>query len=240
MLRSQEFIEPAVLLLETAGEPLTALGRDLEPCLLWLDSFADQLQTVRPFLGLLQSLFLGQFQGAQQRRREFTQCLEKTTKVDLKDLVVLPQPGRFGHDLEQKRAQIVEGDASLRAKGLGVLAADRWRTLTVQEGSGHARADGRQEPNLKLASLRIKILENREMSDQGNKCGLQFVGGDVRQLLLELGASHGVVRIPDHLDNSLGGRILQRPNNPAGPALVHDVNAQDLIKAHKILDTGIP
>lgn len=32
---------------------------------------------------------------------------------------------------------------------------DQWRTLTVLEGRGHARSDGRQEPNLKLVGPRM-------------------------------------------------------------------------------------
>ena len=72
------------------------------------------------------------------------QSLEETIKVVLEDLVVLPQTGRFGDDLEQKHAQIVDDDASLRTDGLEVFADDERRTLTGQEGRGYAaRTDGK-------------------------------------------------------------------------------------------------
>ena len=152
----------------------------------------------------------------------------------------MPQPGRLGDDLEQKRSQVVDDDASLRTDGLNVFADDEWRTLTGQEGRGHACADGRQEPNHKLKSLRIEVLEDREMSDQGTECGLQLVGGDSRQLLLELGAPYGAVRIPEQFDDSLGGRVLQRPGNPAGPAVADDVETQSLLEVQALLEAGMP
>src|SRR5271165_1287301 len=213
---------------------------DLELSLLRLASFADQRETCRPVLRLLQSLFPGQSQSLHQRRGEFSQGLEKTIQVVLEDLVVLPQTGRFGDDLEQKRSQIVDDDASLRTDGLKVFADDERRTLTGQEGRGHACADGGQEPNHKLESLRIEVLENREMSNQGTECGLQLVGGDVRQLLLKLGAPYGAVRIPEQFDDSLGGRVLQRSGDPAGPAVTDDVETQSLVEVQALLEAGMP
>ena len=92
----------------------------------------------------------------------------------------------------------------------------------------------RQEPNQQLEGLRIKVLEDHEMSNQGTECGLQLVDGDVMQLLLEVGAPYGAVRIPEQLDDSLGGRVLQRPGDPVGPAVVNDVETQCLIEAEAL------
>ncbi len=77
------------------------------------------------------------------------------------------------------------------------------------------------------------------MSNQGTECGLQLVGGDVRQLLLELGAPYGAVRIPEQLDDSLGGRVFQRPGDPSGPAVADDVETQRLIEVQALLEAGM-
>src|SRR5208282_5129523 len=116
----------------------------------------------------------------------------------------------------------------------------QWRTLTGEEGRGHACADGRQEPNYKLEGLRIEVLEDREMSKQGTECGLQRISIDVGQLLHEQGAPHGAVRIPEQFDDPLGVWVLQRPGNPAGPAVTDNIELQHPIEAQVLVDSGVP
>ena len=142
---SQEVVDPRVLLIKAAGQPLVPLGSEVELDLLSLDHILNQFQCAGPGECLVQPSFVGPFQGSQQPRRHGFQSGLKPLDLLLEQGLVLTEAGRLARDFEEHGAKVVDDRAAVGPDLLGALAHQERRAFTRLAGTDQFLANGGEE-----------------------------------------------------------------------------------------------
>ena len=163
---AQEVIDPCVLLLKAAGQPLVSLGSELESDLLSLGNLLDQLKCAGPGECLVQPPFDGPFQSIQQpRRQRFQSGLEPLVFL-VEQGVVLTETGWLTDHLEEYGTEVVDDHASVGPDLLGTLAYQERRALPGLADSDQFFANRREETHHQVPRIGLNVLDQCQMSDQ--------------------------------------------------------------------------